>query len=48
MKDEFVPIKIKKSVKDKLVQVQGGLMTKLKRKVGLSETVDFLIKYYKH
>ena len=48
MKDEYVPIKIKTSVKEILVGVQGKLMQDLKRKVSLSETIKFLVKYYKY
>ena len=46
MKDEYVPIKIKKNIKSKLVGIQGSLMQKLKRKVSLSETIEFLIHFY--
>jgi hypothetical protein len=48
MKDLYVPIKIKKSIKEKLVSVQGKLMQDLKRKVTIGEAILFLIKYYKY
>lgn len=47
MKNKYVPISIGEKVKQKLVEIQGQLMQKLKRKVSLSETVDFLVKFYK-
>jgi hypothetical protein len=47
MKSDYVPISITKQVKEKLVGIQGQLMQDLRRKISLSETLDFLIKFYK-
>lgn len=44
-KDNYVPIKIKKAIKEELVVMQGKLMQKMKRKVTLSDTVKWLIEH---
>jgi len=47
MKDEYAPIKIRASVKKKVITIQGKLMTKLKRKVSLNETIKLMADSFK-
>lgn len=47
-KIKYVPIKVKLSVKELLINIQGKLMQEFKKKVSLSDTIKFLIDFYKY